>query len=136
MTRMPLTEEGLLSVPGLASRWVRLASGARAHYMTAGETGPDVVLLHGGIPGSSGVAGWRFMAPFLGAHGFRVFCPDQPGFGLSDPRREHRPVHGIYTHVEFLHEFVDALCLDQFHLAGNSMGCIDTTHYMSPTPTG
>jgi pimeloyl-ACP methyl ester carboxylesterase len=131
---MSLTEEGLLSVPGLASRYVRLANGARAHYMTAGETGPSVVLLHGGIPGSSGVAGWRFMAPFLGANGFRVYCPDQPGFGLSDPRPEHWPVHGIYSHVEFLHQFVDALCLDEFYLAGNSMGCIVTTHYTVAHP--
>ena len=36
---MALTEEGLLDVPGVASRWVRLANGARAHYMTAGEVG-------------------------------------------------------------------------------------------------
>jgi pimeloyl-ACP methyl ester carboxylesterase len=131
---MTLTDEGLIPVPGLASRYVRLASGARAHYMTAGDTGPYVVLLHGGIPGSSGVAGWRFMAPFLAEHGFRVFCPDQPGFGLSDARREHWPIHGIYSHVEFLHQFADALCLDEFFLAGNSMGCIVTTHYVTAHP--
>jgi pimeloyl-ACP methyl ester carboxylesterase len=102
--------------------------------MTAGETGPYVILLHGGIPGSSGVAGWRFMAPFLGANGFRVFCPDQPWFGLSDSRREHWPVNGIYSQIEFLHEFAGALCLDEFCLAGNSMGCIVTTHYVTAHP--
>src|ERR1700722_12221524 len=67
-----LTEEGLIKVPGLLSRWVRLGNGAKAHYMTAGETGPSVMLLHGGIPGSSGTAGFRFTASFLGANGFRV----------------------------------------------------------------
>jgi 2-hydroxy-6-oxonona-2,4-dienedioate hydrolase len=118
---MALTEEGLVAVPGLASRWVRLADGARAHYVTSGDTGPAVVLLHGGLPGSSGTAGWRFMAPFLGGHGFRVYCPDQPGFGLADTRPEYWPV-GPHSHVEFVHEFVNALCLDTFHLAGNSMG--------------
>jgi pimeloyl-ACP methyl ester carboxylesterase len=131
---MALTHEGLLSIPGLHSRYVRLASGARAHYMTAGQDGPNVILLHGGIPGSSGTAGWRFMAPFLGEHGFRVFCPDQPGFGLSDPRPEHWPVNGIYSHIEFLHEFANALCLDDFFLAGNSMGCIVTVHYVVAHP--
>ena len=66
---MALTDEGIIEVPGLASRWVRLASGAKAHYVTSGDKGPAVLLLHGGLPGSSGTAGWRFMAPFLGANG-------------------------------------------------------------------
>jgi 2-hydroxy-6-oxonona-2,4-dienedioate hydrolase len=131
---MALTEEGLIKVPGLASRWVRLASGARAHYVTAGEDGPAVVLLHGGIVGSSGTAGWRFMAPFLGQHGFRVYCPDQPGFGLADTRPEHWPTLGPISHVEFLREFVDALCLDRFHLGGNSMGCFNSIQFALAYP--
>lgn len=130
---MPLTDEGLLEVPGLLSRWVRLASGARAHYMTSGENGPAVVLLHGGLPGSSGMAGWRFMAPFLGARGFRVYCPDLPAFGLSDPAPEYQP-RGLDSHVDFIHEFVTALCLDRFHLAGNSMGCMNTVNYTTAHP--
>ncbi|HMG40806.1 MAG TPA: alpha/beta hydrolase [Acidimicrobiales bacterium] len=126
---MALTEEGLLRVPGLHSRWVRLANGAVAHYVTAGEDGPPIVLLHGGLPGSSGTVGWRFMAPFLAEQGFQVFCPDQPGFGLSDPRPEHWPTRGTLSHVEFLEQFVEAVCLDRFHLAGNSMGCLNTATY-------
>lgn len=130
---MALTEEGIINVPGMASRWVRLASGAKAHYMTSGDTGPAVLLLHGGLPGSSGTAGWRFMAPFLGANGFRVYAPDMPGYGLSDPSPEHRP-KGLHTQVDFIHEFVTALCLDTFHLAGNSMGCMNSTNYMVAHP--
>lgn len=126
---MALTDEGLIHVPGLCSRYVRLANGARAHYVTAGETGPNVVLLHGGIPGSNGIAGWRYTAPFLAEHGFRVFCPDQPGFGLADTRPEHHPVHGVFSHVEFLEQFADAVGLDGFYLGGNSMGCINAVHY-------
>jgi pimeloyl-ACP methyl ester carboxylesterase len=128
---MPLTEEGLVFVPQLLSRWVRLPSGARAHYMTAGETGPAVVLLHGGMQGSSGVAGWRFMAPFLAANGFRVYCPDFPGFGLSDTRFRS-PWPG--SHLEFLTELVDTLCLDRFHIAGNSMGSVNTCFYVTNHP--
>src|ERR1700761_7053245 len=109
-----LTEENIIHIPGLYSRWVRLANGARAHYVTSGDTGPAVVLLHGGLPGSSGTAGWRFMAPFLGSRGFRVYCPDQPGFGLADARPDYWPV-GPHSHVEFVHEFANALCLDRFH---------------------
>ena len=130
---MALTEEGIIQVPGLASRWVRLASGAKAHYVTSGESGPAVLLLHGGLPGSSGTAGWRFMAPFLGANGFRVYAPDMPGYGLSDPSPEHRP-RGLDSQVDFIHEFVTALCLDKFHIAGNSMGCMNSVNYITAHP--
>lgn len=130
---MALTEEGLVSVPGLLSRWVRLGSGVKAHYVTAGETGPLVVLLHGGIVGSSGTAGWRFMAPFLGANGFRVFCPDMPLFGLTDDP-EGAYANGEAGHVDFLHDFATALCLDRFHLGGNSMGCVNTVNYTVAHP--
>jgi pimeloyl-ACP methyl ester carboxylesterase len=131
---MALTEEGIISVPGVLSRWVRLANGARAHYVTAGETGPAVVLLHGGIAGSSGTAGWRFMIPYLAINGFRVYAPDQPGFGLADSRPEYWPTQGGLSLVEFLHDFVNALCLDQFHLGGNSMGATVVGHYVVDHP--
>ncbi|GAA3152107.1 pimeloyl-ACP methyl ester carboxylesterase [Kribbella aluminosa] len=130
---MALTEEWLMPVPGLSSRWAKLASGARAHYVTSGDTGPAVILLHGGLPGSSGTAGWRFMAPYLGARGFRVYCPDQPGFGLADTRQEHWP-QGPHSHVEFVHEFANALCLDEFHLSGNSMGGTTAVNYVVAHP--
>lgn len=130
---MALTEEGIIEVDGLDSRWVRLAGGAKAHYVTSGSTGPAVVLLHGGLPGSSGTAGWRFMAPFLGANGFRVYAPDMPAFGLSDNRREYWP-DGVHSHADFIHEFTTALGLDRFHLAGNSMGCMNTTNYLLAHP--
>lgn len=129
-----LTEEGLILVPGLLSRWVRLGNGAKAHYMTAGETGPAIILLHGGIPGSSGTAGFRFTASFLGANGFRVYCPDMPGFGLSDEREEHWPKRATLDHIDFIERFADALCLDEFHISGNSMGCINASHYVVRYP--
>jgi 2-hydroxy-6-oxonona-2,4-dienedioate hydrolase len=131
---MGLTEEGLLYVPGLASRWVRLTSGARAHYVTSGDTGPAVVLLHGGINGSSGTAGWRFMATFLGANGFRVYCPDQPGYGLSETRGGFMSHPGRLGIVQFIKEFTEALCLDTFHLGGNSMGCNNAVQFAMEYP--
>jgi 2-hydroxy-6-oxonona-2,4-dienedioate hydrolase len=129
-----LTDEEIIQIPGLHSRWVRLANGARAHYVTSGETGPAIILLHGGIVGSSGTAGWRFMAPFLGANGFRVFCPDQPAFGWADTSPEYYPLNGIKSYVDFVEMFADALCLDKFHVAGNSMGCQHTVHYTISHP--
>lgn len=131
---MALTEEGLISVPGIASRWVRLASGARAHYMTAGDTGPAVILLHGGLPGSSGIAGWRFMMPYLAEQGFRVFAPDRPGFGLADAREEYWPHYGMFSWSDFVHDFATAIGLDRFHLSGNSQGAGVTAQYLVEHP--
>ena len=131
---MPLTDEGLIHIPGVMSRWVRLASGARAHYVTAGDAGPAVVLLHGGINGSCGTAGWRFMMPFLAQGGFRVYAPDLPGYGLSDTSPDHRPIYGEFSTLEFVEQFVDALCLDRFHLSGNSSGAGNTAEYVVNHP--
>ena len=107
---MALTDENLIQHPGVQSRWVRLANGARCHYMTAGDTGPAVILLHGGINGSSGQAGWgRWMIPHLAAEGFRVYAPDQPGFGLADTREEYWPHLGVLSHVQFVNERTPAI---------------------------
>src|SRR6476660_10358887 len=100
-----LTEENIMHIPGLESRWVRLANGAKAHYVTSGDTGPAIILLHGGIVGSSGTAGWRFMAPFLGANGFRVYCPDQPAFGWADTSDPEYLKRGQKDHVDFIKMF-------------------------------
>lgn len=130
---MALTDEGIIEVPGMLSRWVQLPTGARAHYMTSGESGPAVVLLHGGIIGSSGTAGWRFMAPFLGANGFRVYCPDMPAFGLTeDPYGAYD--HGEGGHTDFVQDFANALCIDAFHISGNSMGCSNAVAYLVAHP--
>lgn len=132
--RPVITDEGIIDMPGLASRWVRLADGRRAHYVTSGDKGPAVVLLHGGIEGSSGTAGFRFMAPFLAAHGFRVYCPDRPGFGLADKSKPEYLNAGRKANVEFLKNFADALCLDEFHLSGNSAGCIVSADFVITHP--
>ncbi|MGE3304104.1 MAG: alpha/beta fold hydrolase [Hyphomonadaceae bacterium] len=133
-SKLQLTDENIIDLPGMASRWVRLADGRRAHYITTGDKGPYVVLLHGGIEGSSGTAGWRFMAPFLGERGFRVFCPDQPGFGLSDVSKPEYCDSRPKAKVDFVKMFADALCLDKFHLSGNSMGCMVACDFVVSHP--
>jgi len=131
-----LTDEDIIHIPGMSSQWVRLANGAKAHYVVSGDTGPAVILLHGGIVGSSGTAGWRFMAPFLGANGLRVYCPDQPGFGWSDtgPAGLAYSNMGTLGHTQFINDFADALCLDSFYLGGNSMGMGNTVQYAIQHP--
>lgn len=108
---------------------ITLANGSVAHYATAGS-GPDVViLLHGGLPGSSGAAGWRLMIPALAASGLRVIAPDCPGFGRADTRPEYHPSLGIMDWVEFLQNFTTALGEDRFFLAGNSQGAQVAAHF-------
>jgi 2-hydroxy-6-oxonona-2,4-dienedioate hydrolase len=108
---------------------VELANGAIAHYATAGAGNDVVVLLHGGLPGSSGAAGWRLMLDALAAEGFRVLAPDRPGFGKADAREKFHPTRGIKSWEEFVHDFVQALRLDRFFLAGNSQGAQIAAHY-------
>ncbi len=118
-----LTDEDIIHIPGLSSQWVRLANGSKAHYVQAGDTGPAVILCHGGIEGSSGTAGFRFTAPFLGANGFRVYAPDMPGFGWADTSSEEYVRRTPKDHADFIKMFADALCIDKFFISGNSMGC-------------
>jgi 2-hydroxy-6-oxonona-2,4-dienedioate hydrolase len=127
------SDEGLIDVPGMWSRRVRLPSGVDAHYMTSGATGPSVVLIHGGLFGGSGLAGWRDIAPALGAAGFRVYCPDMIGFGGTF---DHAEVYGqgLGAQTSFLRDFVDTLALDRFHIAGNSMGCRIAVDFMVNDP--
>lgn len=131
---MALSQEGLIEVPGIRSEWVTLANGAKAHYSAAGDKGPPVILLHGGLPGSSGIAGWRLMMPFLAERGFRVFAPDRPGFGLADTREEYWPRRGLMSWVQFVEDFATALDLKQFHIGGNSAGAWVTAAYVCYFP--
>ena len=130
---MALNEDMLMRVPGLCSRMIRLDSGSRIHYVTAGEDGPAVVLLHGGGPGSSGTAAWYAVAPFLARHGLRVYCPDLPGFGLTHVAG-HADPYGRAGHLRILDEFVDALCLDRFHLGGTWTGSDTVAGYTTAHP--
>lgn len=120
----------VVGAPGVESAYIELKSGAKAHYMVAGEEGaPPVILLHGGLPGSSGSAGWRFMLPALAAAGLRAYAPDRPGFGEADTREQHWPKRGYLSWVEFVDEFADALGLDTFGIAGNSEGAQTSIYY-------
>lgn len=114
---------------------VELRSGAIAHYVAAGpDNGHPVVLLHGGLAGSSGYAGFRFMIPALAEKGFRVYAPDRPGFGQADTREEHWPKRGFLSWVEFVEMFVDALGLETLSIGGNSQGAQTAAYFAVRNP--
>ena len=121
-----------MAVPWRSS-WVRAGS-IRTHYSEAGDEGPPVILLHGGGPGSSGAAGFRFMIPALAPH-FRVYAPDQVSFGqtdMSDPSA--RPRNGIQSLVDHVADFIDALCLENVLIVGNSQGAYVASKYTLDNP--
>ncbi|HBG23123.1 MAG TPA: alpha/beta hydrolase [Peptococcaceae bacterium] len=91
--------------------------GLNINCFTAGESGPPIILLHGGGVDSASIS-WGEVIGYL-AEDFRVFAPDLPGYGDSD-----RPdvVYSIPFYVNFLEHLMNALELKQAGLVGLSLG--------------
>ena len=84
------------------------------HYFTGGE-GDPLVVIHGG---GDGARVWLESVGDLCKH-YRVYVPDLPGFGCSQPIDGD---HGIPEFVQFLEDFTHSLGLKCFHLVGHSIG--------------
>lgn len=114
---------------GVISSYVRV-DGNRTHYVEAGN-GYPVVLVHGAGPGACGWAGWRQTIPALAEH-YHVYALDTLGFGYTE-----KPTNIVYSDqvsVDHFAGFVDALCLDEFLLCGNSRGAYIAAKYMLDHP--
>lgn len=111
-----------------------LANGVRTHYSWAGTEGPAVILLHGAGPGACGAAGWRFMLPALAKAGYRAFAIDQLSMGFTDTRPHAWPVLGHQSLVNHVDDFVEALCLENVSLVGNSQGAYVAAKYAIDHP--
>ncbi len=100
-----------------ASDFAELPSGARAHYrMQGNRDGKTIVLLHGS---NSSLHTWEPWVATLSDDHFIVTL-DLPGHGLTGPiPSDDYTYNGM---VEFLHEFVEHIDLEDFILGGNSMG--------------
>jgi 2-hydroxymuconate-semialdehyde hydrolase len=94
------------------------AAGIRTHLHAAGE-GQPVLLLHGSGPGVSAWANWRVVLPEL-AREFRVFAPDQLGFGATGRPEDGRYGRQVWT--DHALAVIDALEIDRLSIIGNSMG--------------
>jgi len=111
----------LRAVRRFAGLWARNVDvdGVTWPYLDGGlESGEVVILLHG-FGGDKD--NWPLYARYLRKE-FRVIAPDLPGFGENgrdpDPDADYR----ISTQVRRLRKFVEAMGIDRFHIAGNSMG--------------
>lgn len=91
--------------------------GSRIHYLRAGESGPPLVLLHGGIIDAARVSWGAVLEPL--AEDYRVYAPDLLGYGQSD-----LPAGALTMerHVETVAGFLDALDVETPTVVGLSMG--------------
>lgn len=96
--------------------WLDVA-GLRIHCLTAGTDGPAVMLLHGSAFDAAGVS-FGATISVLAAR-CRVFAPDLPGFGESDPMPGG---WGFAEQSAFLAPLLTALGLSRVALVGVSMG--------------
>ena len=105
------------------------ANGVKTRFIVAGQ-GRPVVLVHGGGPGSSGEYGWWRNIPVLAKH-FQVFAPDRIGFGLTDTPEDELGDQVLARHLA---DFIDAVCLKDVYMVGNSMSAYGVARYALDFP--
>jgi pimeloyl-ACP methyl ester carboxylesterase len=96
--------------------WLKV-SGLRIHCLTAGTSGPAVLLLHGSAFDAAGMSFESAISAL--ATGCCVFAPDLPGFGESDPMPDR---WGFADYSAFLSPLMTELGLQRASLVGVSMG--------------
>ena len=101
---------------GFGEIWLKV-SGLRVRCLTAGAAGPAVLLLHGSALDAAGMSFASAISAL--AAGCRVFAPDLPGFGESDPMPDG---WGFADYSAFLLPLLTELDLQRASLAGVSMG--------------
>ena len=87
------------------------------HYLEGGPADAEVLLLVHGFGGNKD--NWTRFSKYLTGR-FRVIAPDLPGFGYSAPHADWD--YSLLPQCSRVNDFARALGLQQFHIAGNSMG--------------
>ncbi len=115
----------------IVEQWTEV-NGDRIPYLTAGESGSALVLIHGG---AASRMDWVDNIAALAAS-YRVFAPDLAGFGDA-PRREIP--HTIRYLADFVTEFVTSVGLRQAVMVGHSLGarvCLEAARTHPELVTG
>ena len=112
--------------------WV-LARDIKTRYSEAGEDGPTLVMLHGGGPGASGAAGFRRIIPLMSDR-FRIYAPDQISYGETTAPTIAYPGLAHHSLVNHVRDWMDALCLDNVYMIGNSQGAYVAARYAMDFP--
>lgn len=100
-------------------------AGRHTHYLATG-IGAPVVLLHGN--GDSSRV-WRQTMRAL-ARAYRLYAPDLPGFGESEPPADYTP--NAYAH--FVTAFLDHVGIERAALVGSSFGGSIALHVALAAP--
>ncbi len=87
----------------------------KVNFKVTGE-GPVVLILHGW--GSSSDS-WVEVQQILAGEGFKVVCPDFPGFGKSETPKKP---WGVSDYVEWTTSFIRSQNMDSFFLLSHSFG--------------
>ena len=100
--------------------------GHNARYLTAGEGGPPLVLLHG-VGTSSGE--WSWVLPDLARNNL-VYAIDLPGYDGSYEAPDYSPA---FT-ASFVNSFLDAVGAESAVVVGNSFGGLVALHLALSEP--
>lgn len=121
MTQEPLTPDSIRDYFGFDSHWLSTRPGERIHYLDEGDpAGVAVIFIHGSGPGITSAANFYLNIRAVTSAGFRALGPDLYGYGWTDKPPEAAP--DIFSQVEQIIRFMDALNLPRAYLVGNSLG--------------
>ena len=92
-------------------------------------SGQPLLLLHGLFAQKEQ---WLDFACNMSRHGYAVYAPDLPGYGQSTgfPIESYK----LSEEVRSIHQFVQSIGLQTFHVAGNSMGGAIMAKYNTQYP--
>ena len=111
---------------GLTAKTIQIGDHAIA-YLEGGE-GENILLLHGY---SADKDNWTRFSKYLTPE-YCVVALDLPGFGQSS--KIESETYGISDQAKRVDDFATAVGLEQFHLAGNSMGGAISGRYAAAYP--
>jgi pimeloyl-ACP methyl ester carboxylesterase len=92
-----------------------LINNLKINYKIAGS-GPAILILHGWGGSSSS---WVGVQKNIAARGFKVLCPDFPGFGKSDSPKD---VWDVTDYMNWTVDFVKSQNLEKFFILAHSFG--------------
>ena len=96
--------------------FVTLSDGARMHYVTRGDSGSSIILIHGLM--DSALNWSKNIGPLAESH--RVWAIDLIGFGFSS--RVTEPIYSLKYFARIVREFMDAQGIDHANVVGHSLG--------------